>query len=191
MLQLTRLILIAFLCSSCNSHKTSKQSIASITDTSSSHFDTSSNPLYWRFISPHNPIQYMPHFSLVQTDSSQINISFFDTIPETISPKMGEFYSYDTTKLADNKYIFLTTLTNYGVIKINGKDVYLDKKHDKCVALLNDTYKDVYVGNGFSVIMTHKLIDSNNGVSNEIGTLEIKNSKYQAAYKIHGGYRIP
>lgn len=104
---------------------------------------------------------------------------------------MGEFYSYDTTKLADNKYIFLSTLTNYGVIKINGKDVYLDKKHDKCVALLNDTYKDVYVGNGFSVIITHKLIDSNNGVSNEIGTLEIKNSKYQAAYKIHGGYRIP
>jgi hypothetical protein len=126
---------------------------------------------------------------LTATDSSNIKLDFFNTIPETIS-KMGEFYSYDTTKLADNKYIFLTNLTEYAIIKVNNKDIYLLKDYDKCLSLSENTFKDVFSGNGFTIIFTHQLVDHNNGLSFETGTVEIRNSKYKNLFKIHGGYKL-
>jgi hypothetical protein len=182
MTRLCSLIFIPFFTIACNSHKDPKQ-------IPFNKRDTPSTPLYERDTLANNSIRLRPNYSLTKIDTSNIKLAFFDTIPETIS-SMGEFYSYDTTKIANNKYIFLTNLTDYAIIRVNGKDVYLLKDHDKCLALSENTFKDVFSGNGFTVIFTHKGIDHNNGTSYETGTLEIKNSKYQAIFKIHGGYKL-
>jgi len=106
----------------------------------------------------------------------QIFNFFFDTIPETISSP-GEFYTYDTTKIAENKYIFLTNLVEYVIIKVNSRHIYLKKEYEKCSALPDDTFKDIFSGNGYKIIFIHKKIEHNDGVIYERGTLEIKNSK--------------
>jgi len=148
--------------------------------------DTSSSALYKKDTGVNHVIYYEPNYSLIKIDTSSIRLNFFNKVPETISFR-GEFYTYDTTTLADNKYIFLTNMTTYAIIKSNGKDIYLEKEYDKCLALPDDTYKDVYSGNDYEIIFYHKVIKDGYGKSNEIGKLIIENSRHQLVVKVHGG----
>jgi hypothetical protein len=134
-------------------------------------------------------ITIRPNYSLTKIDTSSIRLNFFDKIPETISFR-GEFYTYDTTKLANDKYIFLTNMTTYAIIKDNGKDIYLEKENDKSLALPQNTYEDIYSGNGYKITFIHKVIKDGYGKSNEIGKLIIENSRHQLIVKIHGGYNL-
>ncbi len=167
---------------SCSLHKEPKQINLSTGDTLQLHS-------YIKDTLPNKNIRFRPNYLLTKTDTSNIKLNFFDTIPETIGSS-GEFYTYDTTKLAPNKYIFLTSLVEYAIIKVKGKDIYLKKEYEKCVALPGDTFKDIYTGNSYMVIFIHKIIKHNDGVTNEIGTLEIKNSKHNVTINVHGGYRM-
>ena len=162
----------------CNANKDLKQVPLQEKDTA----------LYKRDTLP-NTITFRPHYSLTKIDTSNIELAFFDIIPETIS-NPAEFYTYDTTKLTENKFIFLTNVADYAIIRNNGKDIYLKKEHDKSLKTSEDIFKDLFSGNGYTIILTRKLVGHNHGVSSETGTLEIKNSKYQAIIKIHGGYKI-
>ena len=167
---------------SCNSNKNPKQITLNKND-------TLSTPLYERDTLPNGSIRLRPNYSLTKNDTSNIELDFFDTIPETISSP-GEFYTYDTIKLVSNKYIFLTDLVEYAIIKMKGRDIYLRKEHKKRLELREKTYKDVFSGNGYVIIFIHKEIEHSNGATYEIGTLEIKNSKHQTTTKIHGGYKF-
>jgi hypothetical protein len=154
-----------------------------------SQSDTIPSELYERDTLPNGSVRLRPYYSLIKIDSESIKLDYFDTIPETIS-KPAEFYTYDTTQLKGDKYIFLTDLVEYAILKIRGKDIYLRKEHEKCLALSEDTFKDVFAGNSYSVIFIHKKVDHNNGTTYETGSLDIKNSKYQVLIKIHGGHKF-
>src|SRR5215831_13049720 len=119
MIRLYWFIFIVLLFGNCDSSKTSKED-------SPDKKDTTSAWVYLKDTTSQGAIIYRPNFSLVKIDTSQIKLDFFDSIPETISTKMGGFYTYDTTKLSKNKYIFLTDLTSYAVIRVNGRDVYVE-----------------------------------------------------------------
>ena len=145
--------------------------------------------LYEKDTLPNGGIRLRPHYSLTKFDSSTIRLNFFDTIPETISSP-AEFYTYDTTELKDKKYIFLTNLVEYAILKIKGRDIYLKKGYEKSMELPENTFKEVFAGNGYSVIFIHKKIKHNDGATYETGTLDIKNSEHQTIIKIHGGYKF-
>jgi|SRR6185312_1042779 len=181
MKSLSYLILVSILFIGCNSKKNSKLNRPVINDTISSALyekDTTSGTVSIR-----------PNYSLIKIDTSNIRLNFFDKVPETIFFK-GEFYTYDTTKLADNKYIFLTNMGSYAIIKNNGRDIYLEKKYDKCLALSHNTYKDVYSGNDYKIIFLYTEIDAGYGKSSDIGKLIIENSRHQLVVKVHGGYNL-
>jgi hypothetical protein len=151
--------------------------------------DTALIQLYERDTLPNGHIKLRPNYSLQQIDTSNIELTFFDTMPETIS-NMGEFYSYDTTKLAADKYIFLTNLNEFAILKNKGRDIYLKKEHEKCLQLSETEFKDVFSGNGWTANLIHKKIKHNDGATYEKGTLEIQNSSHQLIIKVHGGYRL-
>lgn len=175
----THYLVLAILCLfACNPNKDSNKLPGYQKDTASYQKDTLPNTIVFR-----------PNFSLVIRDTSSINLTFFDSIPETIS-NPAEFFTYDTTKLSDKHFIFLTNSTDYGIIKNNGKDIYVAKQHQNSSEVSDDIFKNVFSGNGFTVTLTTKHISNNDGVSYEKGTLEVKNSKFQTSYTIHGGYRI-
>jgi uncharacterized protein YcfL len=182
MKSLSYLILVSILIIGCNSKKNSKLNRPVISDTSSS-------ALYKKDTGLNHVIYYEPNYSFIKFDTSNITLNFFDKVPETISFK-GEFYTYDTTKLADNKYIFLTNMGSYAIIKNNGRDIYLEKKYDKCLALSHNTYKDVYSGNDYEIIFLYTEIDAGYGKSSDIGKLIIENSRHQLVVKVHGGYNL-
>jgi hypothetical protein len=137
---------------------------------------------------PNGTIRYRPNYLRTPIDSENIQLSFFDTIPETIG-KSGEFYCYDTTTLHLNRYIFLTNLTDFAIIRIRGKDIYLMKENDKSVTIDN-AFHDVFSGNGYSIYFIHKVISHKSGITYERGFIEIKNIKYEKSIMIHGGYKL-
>lgn len=145
--------------------------------------------LYERDTLPNGNIRFRPNYTLTPIDTSAIQLTFFATIPETI-PGARELYTYDTTKLASKRYIFLSDLTEYAIVKNNGKDIYLKKQYEKCEMLSDNTFKDVFAGNGYTINLTHKKVKHKNGKTYEKGTLEIGNAKHKAVINIHGGYEL-
>lgn len=178
MMKIYTLIIVCLYLCACSANKDSKQIPLHERDTDLYKRDTLLNTIVFR-----------PNYSLIKRDTSNIKLVFFDTIPETISNPAG-FYTYDTTNLADNKFIFLTNLADYAIIRNNGKDIYLKKDYEKSLKISETTFKDVFSGNGYLVILTHKPVGHCNGVSVGTGTLKISNSKHQTAIKIQGGYKI-
>ena len=55
---------------------------------------------------------------------SIFKLDYFKTMPKKFGLQ-GDYYTYDTTKITNDKYIFISDLTDIAVIKINGKDIYL------------------------------------------------------------------
>lgn len=145
--------------------------------------------VYQKDTLPNGNIIINPNYSLIKSDTSIIRLSFFDTIPESIE-RSGEFYTYDTTTIAENKYIFLTDIVMYAVIRINGKDIYLHKDYDKCKEIADNVFREVYLGNGYSIVFTFKDLHEEHGVHFGTGTLDIKNAKYQTIIKIHGSLKL-
>lgn len=124
-------------------------------------------------------------------DTSSFKVDFFSQLPNSISESNGEFYTYDTTKLSDKQYIFLSDLVTFAVVKINGIDIYLRKDYQKSIELSKNTFQDVYLGNGYTVLLTFHLIKHlDDGVSYNEGTLEVRNSKYKISFKVHGNMRV-
>ena len=182
MTRLISLLFITLFTGACNSQSASEQ-ISSYTDSASLA------QLYERDTLANGHVKLRPKYSLHKTVTTDIELTFFDTVPETIS-NTGEFYSYDTTKLAAGKYIFLTNLTEFAILKNKGRDVYLKKEHDKCLQLSENEFKDVFSGNGFTAILIHNKIEHKDGATYEKGTLEIQNSSHQRIFKVHGGYKM-
>jgi hypothetical protein len=60
------------------------------------------------------------------TDDTNFRLDFFKSVPDTIDG-CGEYFTYDTSKIANDKYIFLSNLTDFAIIKINGKNIYLNR----------------------------------------------------------------
>ena len=145
--------------------------------------------LYKRDTLSNGNIRFRPHYSLIPVDTSIIHLSFITTIPETI-PGARELYTYDTTQLTSKRYIFLTDLTEYAIVKNNGKDIYLMKQYEKCETLSDNTFRDVFLGNGYTIKFTHKKLKHRKGKTYEIGVLEIENAKHKTIINIHGGYEL-
>lgn len=176
------IILTMYFLMGCGSHKTYKpKTLKQLQD------DTLL--VYTRDTLPNGNTVINPNYSLIKSDTSFIRLSFFDTIPETIS-QSGEFYTYDTTTIAENKYIFLTDIVVYAIIRINGKDIYLHKDYDKCREIADNVFSDIYSGNGYTIDFTHKEPREKNGAHFATGTLDIKNAKYHTLVKIHGNRRL-
>jgi len=148
----------------------------------------SEKPYYKTDTGVNGQIYYSPDYLRTPIDSQNIQLSFFDTIPPTIG-KSGEFYTYDTTRLCPNKYIFLSNDT-YAIIRLKGRDIYLHKKYEKSIMVAINTFRDVYSGNGYLIDFIHKELSSDNGISYERGFLEIKNIKYDTVIKIHGNSKL-
>ncbi|MDB5276157.1 MAG: hypothetical protein JWR61_1112 [Ferruginibacter sp.] len=128
---------------------------------------------------------------LNKIDTSSFSVDFFTQLPSSISDSSGEFYTYDTTKLIDKKYIFLSDLATFAVVKINGAEIYLVKDYQKSVETSKNTFRDVYLGNGYTVLLTLHLIKYlGDGKSYNGGKLEVQNSKYKLSFKVHGNSKV-
>jgi hypothetical protein len=132
----------------------------------------------------------------VKTDTKKQNIAasnrdttfkldFFAAVPDTIDG-CGEYFTYDTSKFAKDKYIFLSNLTEFAVIKINGKDFYLNRDTTESKEISDKSYIAVYKGQGYKAILKIKQTKTYDEGGFYSGTLQVIGDKINATFKVHG-----
>lgn len=112
-------------------------------------------------------------------------LDFFTSIPDDIDG-CGEFFTYDTSTVDDEHYIFLYDMDVHALINIKGKDVHLKKNTRQSKEINELVSVEVFYGGGYKVTLRkkkEKVIDENIEYS---GTLQISGKKVKATYKIHG-----
>lgn len=110
-----------------------------------------------------------------------------DFIADSIKLKIGgPRYTYDTTSLESNKYIFIAYATTDGQIQINGKEIDCIKDPSKSL-MTHDSLTNVFIGQGFTLILTlsHRLIEYENGHFRR-GSLEVTGRGFQKKFSIWG-----
>jgi hypothetical protein len=112
-------------------------------------------------------------------------LDFFSAIPDTIDG-CGEYFTYDTSKVEKDKYIFLSNLTDYAIIKISGKDIYLNRDTTESREINDKSYEAVYKGQGYKAVLKVKQTQTYDEGGFYSGTLEIIGDKKRVTFKVHG-----
>lgn len=125
-------------------------------------------------------ILFCAHASFAQS----IKLDAFKNIPTEIDGCMGA-YTYSTTPLANDKYIFVTDLQELGIIKVNGRNIRLKKVNHMAITAVSS--KDTYVGSGYTVVLPIKGSKrTGDEVSEDFGTLEVSKGADKITIKFHG-----
>lgn len=117
-------------------------------------------------------------------NDDQINLDFFKSIPDTLDGCLYTF-NYDSISLPE-KHILLSNGSNINIIKINNKEIYLNKDTINTKQISNSFYKEVYFNNEYKLILNIEELNSIDETSLYKGTLEISNKKFKKRYKIKG-----
>ncbi len=80
-------------------------------------------------------------------------LDFFAAVPDTIDG-CGDYYTYDSIHVAPDKYIFLSNMTTFAIIRIKGKDIYLEKQ--KTVEVTDAHFISIFKGQGYSAVLEVK-----------------------------------
>jgi hypothetical protein len=112
-------------------------------------------------------------------------LEFLKSIPSSVDG-CGEFFTYDTCNITDEKYIFLSDMGDMALIRVKGKDVQLRKNTRESKQLNAISSIEVYYAVGYKVILRkkeEKVVDSYYTYS---GTLQIISKKIKTTFKVRG-----
>lgn len=112
-------------------------------------------------------------------------LDVFKAVPDTIDG-CGEYFTYDTSKVESNEYVFLSNLSEFAIIKIRGKDIYLNRDTTESKEINEKSYEAVYKGQGYKAILKVKQTRTYDEGGFYSGTLEIIGDKKRATFKVHG-----
>ncbi len=122
---------------------------------------------------------------LASNSDTTFKLDFFAAVPDTIDG-CGEYFTYETTKFTKDKYIFLSNLTTFAIIKINGTDIYLNRDTTESKEITDRSYIAVYAGLGYKAVLKIKQTKTYDEGGFYSGTLQIIGDKINATFKVHG-----
>ncbi|MDP4218747.1 MAG: hypothetical protein Q8927_21335 [Bacteroidota bacterium] len=113
-----------------------------------------------------------------------IKLEVFPSTPKEIEGCSG-LYSYASTAVEKQEYIFATKTEEFAIIRIGGKNISL--KMVKTTEPARGIYKEVYEGNGYTAILTTKEVKKTGDEGAlYVGTLEIRHGATKLVVKVHG-----
>jgi hypothetical protein len=112
-------------------------------------------------------------------------LDFFKAIPDTIDG-CGEYFTYDTSKATNDRYIFLSNLTDFAIIRIGGKNIYLVNDTIESKEINDKSYVAVYKGEEYKAILKVKQTKAYDEGGFYAGTLQIIGRKVNVTFKVHG-----
>jgi hypothetical protein len=110
---------------------------------------------------------------------------FIKSIPGSIDG-CGEFFTFDSCKLSDEKYIFLSDMGDLAIIRIKGKDIQLKKSTIESKQLNAISSVDVYYAVGYRVVLRKKEVKVQDELTTYSGTLQITSKKIKTTFKVRG-----
>ena len=82
------------------------------------------------------------------TENLDVKLDVFNSVPDTIDG-CGEYYTLENENENSENYIFLSNLSSFAIIKVNGKNVFLEKDSINSKEISKDEYFEVYNGKGY------------------------------------------
>ena len=79
----------------------------------------------------------------IKIDSTSFNLEFFKSTPDTIEG-CGDYYTYDTTKAVEGRYILLSNMSEFAIIKVNGETIFLIRDRTQPEELDEHKLREVY-----------------------------------------------
>jgi hypothetical protein len=110
---------------------------------------------------------------------------FFPSFPDTLNG-CSSYFTYDTTAMENGKYIFLTNYGDLALIRVDGKDIYLHKDRQESKPPAEDESRDVYRGEGYTVVLETRRIKTTDEVSYYTGILHITGHAVNVRFRVHG-----
>lgn len=118
------------------------------------------------------------------TDTA-FTLDYFPAVPDTING-CGDTYTFDTTAIARDKYIFLSNLTDFAIIRVKGVNIYLNRDSLASKEISEGSFITIFKGNGYKAILKAQKIKSYDEGGLYKGTLQITGDKVKAIFKVHG-----
>jgi hypothetical protein len=112
-------------------------------------------------------------------------LEFLKSIPGSIDG-CGEFFTYDSVKLSDEKYVFLSDMGDFALIRIKGKDIELKKNRRESKQLTAISSIEVYYAVGYKVILRKKEEKVVDELYTYSGTIQIISKKIKTTFKVRG-----
>jgi hypothetical protein len=116
--------------------------------------------------------------------SPTIKLDYFTATPKEFDGCL-ESYTYTTTALKDEKYIFFSNLQELAMIRVKGKIIHLKKVSESHPSSKNS--KSIYKGEGYTVTTLMKEVRPEGDEGSYMkGTLEVKFGAATITLAIHG-----
>lgn len=116
---------------------------------------------------------------------SSLAIEYFPAIPDTIDG-CGEYFSNLTDEVRKDKYIFLSNLSEFAMIRIKGKNIFLQKNSKESKEIDDKTYIAVYEGEGYKAILNMRQTKAYDEGGFYTGNLEISKDGKRSVIAVHG-----
>lgn len=120
----------------------------------------------------------------VSQGDTTFKLDFFQKIPDIIDG-CGEYFTYDTSRVSRERYMFLSNMTD-AIIKINGRDIYLKRDSLESKEINDKSYIAVYKGHDYKAVLKIKQTKTYDEGGSYSGTLQIIGKNINTTFKVHG-----
>ncbi len=114
-----------------------------------------------------------------------LELDVFEAIPDTIDG-CGDFYTYDSIPPKDNRYVFLSNMTDFAVMKIEGREIYLKKNERESREITPAHFISVFEGEGYKAILEARITEQYDEGGFYKGKLQIISQDQKVIYNVHG-----
>lgn len=118
------------------------------------------------------------------TDTS-IVLDYFPAIPDTIDG-CGEYFSNQADEVKNDRYVFISNLSEFAMIRIKGKNIFLQKNIKESKEIDEKTYVAVYEGEGYKAILKVRQTKGYDEGGFYTGNLEIMEKGKSSVIAVHG-----
>lgn len=112
-------------------------------------------------------------------------LDYIKSIPGSVDG-CGEFFTYDSLKLKEEKYIFLSDMGDMAMIRIKGKDIVLKKSTRESKQINAISSVEVYYAVGYKVVLRKKEEKEIDRFYEYSGTIQISGKKVKTTIKVRG-----
>lgn len=126
-----------------------------------------------------------PDSTLTPQAKLPAKLDAFASVPDTIDG-CGDYYAAESDSATKGNYIFLSNMTEFAIIRVDGKNIFLKKNKDLSKEITPSHFISVFEGNGYKATLEAKIAEQYDEGGFYKGTLEIAAGNEKQVIKVHG-----
>ncbi len=118
--------------------------------------------------------------------AKDFELELIDSVPQTLLDGCGEYLTHDSIKGIAVSYLFVSDLTKYGMIRMDAKNIDLERDTINSRNLDRDQSLQYYRNDSIEVMIRLKAIERYDEGSFNQGILTVTKNRIKKAYRVKG-----